>query len=1031
MVEKMHTKRARKKRAKPVTNIKTIQENNSSNNQDKLLQSRIDEFYKTYDEYNQILICFYNKNRFANTDHKDVEQFKRARTRLQKNIDVLGRFFENIDSTSFAVNLLLILQIKFIILIGEFDVAFNVMQSIVFEENAIKVWMNNYEHLHYGQDVAFQEVVFYTLISLGDYYDKEKCLDNHHNLLPVFAKKCPDNIWKLTALYMHYFPTELQNITNINQLSVPDRLDFEVIYNNTVLPLKVLKEQNVLDIKNIWIYIKANLLVCKFKTLTHPSSVWNWRNFRDELVITDYKKISEEKLKNSLSLFIHSTDNYIESSTNLFLDIDWKKLKQNAKWLVEIKELFTQWSEHILSQLGLYFNWMKHYGSLFEVKDLWNKLLDEADRLIACYGNIRTSFDKYLTAYPKNPMQLIGMDVYCKEIQKAKEVLVYERTEIAIYELQNIFHHHNVNVMSEALINEARNETDLQLKKKAIYRNNSLKIRAGCSEKSNCITPQHNDSLSEKHTEQVTINFTKKSDIHLENASQFLNKKKPDMAINSYQLALSLAEMEGDSHQQLKAIDGLGESYSIALSPKMRDFRGILLERIKSKLPLNNNVRDNLILSIHTLVLDYNIIVATFEKFKNVSSREDILSIKEIVPGVRHATNNIEKYLMQFQLLITDIKYLCYSLIESCKLERHRFIMQLGIKKLAKLPINNDVSDEEIYRIGKQEFARIGKQKKYEGKSDSEFSMDLVLFNNLAVQLDLFESSIISPSICVKLPDVINHTFLFLNDVSKEHFLVGSTVINLVLEHWNQPGITTHDVDFITSSQNHDELLLKGYYQAPKMNNLYACNFLNQNIELYCLKAENDWLMKSLLTRPFTITALCCDHNGFILDPTQQGIPDLLNKCIRMIGEPLIRFDTDPILTLLTIKFLQLGFEMEAGLKDALCQWVPTKLSNYDHLCAVARKHLQQFDRESYVFNLIEYGLLEKLFKLKHYGDIANTVQRMEETVNATHNSIDINLEQSQLNSSSRTLNNNRHSLFHNNNRNAADIDNSLYNLKL
>lgn len=57
------------------------------------------------------------------------------------------------------------------------------------------------------------------------------------------------------------------------------------------------------------------------------------------------------------------------------------------------------------------------------------------------------------------------------------------------------------------------------------------------------------------------------------------------------------------------------------------------------------------------------------------------------------------------------------------------------------------------------------------------------------------------------------------------------------------------------------------------------------------------------LRRDFTINAIYIDEKYNVIDPTNKGIEDLNNKILRAIGDPLIRFNEDPLRILRGYRF--------------------------------------------------------------------------------------------------------------------------------
>ena len=74
------------------------------------------------------------------------------------------------------------------------------------------------------------------------------------------------------------------------------------------------------------------------------------------------------------------------------------------------------------------------------------------------------------------------------------------------------------------------------------------------------------------------------------------------------------------------------------------------------------------------------------------------------------------------------------------------------------------------------------------------------------------------------------------------------------------------------------------------------------------------------LRRDLTINALYMDAESKVLD-FANGLDDLNHQILRMIGDPYLRIQEDPLRILRVIRFQhQLGFTLEAGLAKALQQ---------------------------------------------------------------------------------------------------------------
>lgn len=66
------------------------------------------------------------------------------------------------------------------------------------------------------------------------------------------------------------------------------------------------------------------------------------------------------------------------------------------------------------------------------------------------------------------------------------------------------------------------------------------------------------------------------------------------------------------------------------------------------------------------------------------------------------------------------------------------------------------------------------------------------------------------------------------------------------------------------------------------------------------------------LRRDFTINALYADKDGLLYDPTKNGLKDLRDGLIRLIGNKKERFLEDPLRILRAVRFeMELGFSLE------------------------------------------------------------------------------------------------------------------------
>lgn len=114
--------------------------------------------------------------------------------------------------------------------------------------------------------------------------------------------------------------------------------------------------------------------------------------------------------------------------------------------------------------------------------------------------------------------------------------------------------------------------------------------------------------------------------------------------------------------------------------------------------------------------------------------------------------------------------------------------------------------------------------------------------------------------------------------------------------------------------------------------------------------------------RDFTVNALFFDPvNGEVIDYTGQGIDDIVNRKVRVIGDPALRFEEDPVRILRALKLIgQYGFTMtdetETGVRD--CIELITHASK-SRLTLELEKVLKNAYSSDILSAFHEYGLLE------------------------------------------------------------------------
>ena len=177
-----------------------------------------------------------------------------------------------------------------------------------------------------------------------------------------------------------------------------------------------------------------------------------------------------------------------------------------------------------------------------------------------------------------------------------------------------------------------------------------------------------------------------------------------------------------------------------------------------------------------------------------------------------------------------------------------------------------------------------------------------------------------------------------------------------------------------------NEEILKDYEISNKDGKFYGVlkyKVFDREIEVTTLRKEGEYIKnrrpKSIefidslyidsLRRDFTINAIYIDAYKNVYD-YHNGVNDLNNKVIRMIGDPLKRINEDALRILRAIRFSSyLNFEIEENLKETI-------LSNYNLVYSLNKNTLRKEINKFLLFKDIkEVEDLFSKFNLK-LGDL-------------------------------------------------------------
>lgn len=217
----------------------------------------------------------------------------------------------------------------------------------------------------------------------------------------------------------------------------------------------------------------------------------------------------------------------------------------------------------------------------------------------------------------------------------------------------------------------------------------------------------------------------------------------------------------------------------------------------------------------------------------------------------------------------------------------------------------------------------------------------------------------------------INLLNVFRNNGSKAYLVGGSVRDYLIKGNFD-------DFDFATSSKTNEIIHIlnvdKYDHFAAKFGTIKT-NYLNQDVEITTFRKESDYLdfrrpskiefIDSIEIdsnrRDFTINALYMDENKKIYD-FHNGLKDIENKAIKMIGNPMTRINEDPVRILRAIRFaLSLNFTIDNDLDKAIIDSIKLldKISQ-DRISSEYHKMLKVSDKDSVDKMLAKYNLFLK-----------------------------------------------------------------------
>jgi poly(A) polymerase len=215
-----------------------------------------------------------------------------------------------------------------------------------------------------------------------------------------------------------------------------------------------------------------------------------------------------------------------------------------------------------------------------------------------------------------------------------------------------------------------------------------------------------------------------------------------------------------------------------------------------------------------------------------------------------------------------------------------------------------------------------------------------------------------------------------LKDAGHEAYLVGGAVRDILM------GRHPKDFDVATSARPHElRKLFRNSRIVGRRFRIVHVFYGSKNIEVATLRSmveptagdddlyiedDNQWgdLESDAFRRDFTVNALYYDIRDFAIIDYTGGLDDLHNHLIRTIGDPMVRFQEDPVRMLRAIKFAgRYGYHVEAKTEAAL-RALPQEIHKASRFRVTEEvfRILTQPNRERGLRMLHDFGFLAQIY---------------------------------------------------------------------
>lgn len=814
--------------------------------------------------------------------------------------------------------------------------------AVFYYEDTFKQLKTNIQPLFESRDVLFETTVFemfYAWQICNETSSTDLSFDTYEAAFN-FAKKCSEQHIKL-ELYSLCLQ-RLIVLCNNKNIVRGWKAEFENLYTNIKAQYQKASSENTLTSALQLTFVQAELTRCDFnsKMLVLEGSIRG----------LDFTKLIKAQRKEALGSFftvcMRNYRDFVVPAMDVLRNIrDLLAENHYYQWRLIGAQLLVVLIPNLIGMV-------EYYDSLSEKRDFAGKRAIARD-----ISFLYSLISEFYTFFNKN---VIGMSLPADILERSSR------------QVQAVINNEQKHITQRCREDKEKLDSCMQFEQELEEQKNKYSGKGKTlSPEAEIIEAEEPEDLPEnilpiKEEENMASLFAQ--------AAAFIARKKNKEALSQFIQIRFEAKGAGDIIHEMRAIDAAIHLLAQLLLEQIDYISNLLAKRIQE----DTFIPENELAFLERLMEQASRKLAYLENIHEdliqLSSEQNILSFTaDVFTKIRiHSERLMGKYASFMEIKKQNIQahYYRQGLTEVQEDERSHY------------------SEADLIALGKARSNRLRLQREAGAAiPESGFSQENRLFKKLPdflagvySQSQKLETAALHKGYKrVVLPQAIRDAFEFLNTLSQKHYLTGSTIIQLL----TNAEFPAHDLDFISASVVKRNLISAHFREVLILpeGTLYTGSHSGQPIDILKVDDTENWLLRSLKKRDFTIAALSCDCFGNIMDPTDSGFSDLAARKLRMIGDPVTRLKESPVLVLRAMKYRMAKFKCEDQLEAALRSWKPSAETNFEHLHVLVAQYLNSKDAKkvNYLQCLNNYGLFKKIFpEIRHEGNWENTLARVE-----------------------------------------------------